>query len=283
MNVDGYYEMKGEFQAVSHEEANIFNGYPDETCENVRVIENGDVVLKIQAIMKYSCSYAVVTYIIPKAYGYIDVNIKMLANDVNTAFKLRFDTEFENSSFIGQQMFGREEMHKEEKEAVFQKWCGLFEEGKGLAVLNRGTCGGSAMDNILNITLMRTPVYLAHPIEDRPITETNRSHEHIDMGERDFDFRITADTAHLDCAAEEYNMPPFAVSFFPSGYGERKETEIRIDNRDIIMTRCVRSEDGRLLIRMYNTLNQAVQTDIIAADKRSHIEFAPFEIKTCYI
>lgn len=280
MTVDGYYKMKGEFEAVSREEANKFNGYPGQMCENVRVTENGDVVLKVQAIMKYSRSYAVVTYTIPKEYGYIDVHIKMLANDVNTAFKLRFDTPFKNSDFVGQQMFGREKMHKGEKEAVFQKWCGLFEGNQGIAVLNRGTYGGSAKDNILNVTLMRTPVYLAHPIEGRPLTEEDRSHEHIDMGERDFEFRITADNDYLDCAAEEYNMKPFAISFFPSGDGEKQDTEISIKNRNIIMTRCTKDEDGKLLIRMYNTLNRPEETDIIVKGIQSHITFNPFEIKT---
>lgn len=280
MTVDGYYNMKGEFEAVSREEANKFNGYPNQMCENVRVIENGDVVLKIQAVMKYSRSYAVVTYTIPKEYGYIDVHIKMLVNDVNTAFKLRFDTPFENSDFVGQQMFGKEKMNKGEKETVFQKWCGLFEGDKGIAVLNRGTYGGSAKDNILNVTLMRTPVYLAHPIEDRPLTEEDRSHEHIDMGERDFEFRITADVDYLDCAAEEYNMKPFAISFFPSGDGEKQDTEISIKNRNIIMTRCTKDEEGKLFIRMYNTLNRPEETDIIVKGKKSRISFNPFEIKT---
>ena len=93
------------------------------------------------------------------------------------------------------------------------------------------------------------------------------------MGERDFDFRITADTNHLDSAAEEFNLEPLALSFFPSGDGEKKYTEIKVENRDVVMTRFTEDRDGKLLIRMYNTLNQAAQTDIISADKRSHIEF----------
>lgn len=281
MTIDGYYEAKGEFTALSKEESNMFNGYTNQSCDSVRVIENGEVVLKIQALMKYNKSYAIVTYTVPKAFGYIDIHIKMLTNDVNTAFKLRFDTTLDkDADFIGQQMFGREKMHKSEKEAVYQKWCGLFKDNKGISVINRGTYGGSADGNILNITLLRTPVYLAHPIEERPLVEENRFHEHIDMGERDFEFRITADTKHIDCAAEEFNMPPFALSFFPSGDGEKKETEINIDNRDIVMSRCTVDDDGKMLIRMYNTLEHHAEAEIIVGGKTFSAEFAPFEIKT---
>ena len=112
------------------------------------------------------------------------------------------------------------------------------------------------------------------------MTEEDRSHEHIDMGERDFEFRITADVDYLDCAAEEYNMKPFAISFFPSGDGEKQDTEISIKNRNIIMTRCTKDEEGKLFIRMYNTLNRPEETDIIVKGKKSRISFNPFEIKT---
>ena len=281
MEVDGYYDILGEFKALNKQEANAFNGYPKREYESVRIIENGEVLLKIQALMKYSNSYAVVTYTIPKQFGYVDVSIKMLTNDVNTAFKLRFDTALEkDAKFIGQQMFGREEMHKAEKEAVYQKWCGLFGDKKGLSVLNRGTYGGSADGNILNITLLRTSVYLAHPIPNRPLVEENRFHEHIDMGERDFEFRITTDVNHIDAAAEEFSISPFALSFFPDGEGENKVNQLSIQNKDIVLSRCTTDDNGKLLLRMYNTLDVPAKSEITVGEKKSVVEFASFEIKT---
>lgn len=284
MTVDGFYETLGEFVALGKEESNNFNGCPKETCENVRVIENGEVALKVQALLKYSNSYAIVTYTIPKAFGYIDIHIKMLTDDVNTAFKLRFDTTLDcDADFIGQQMYGKEKMCKEEKEVVYQKWCGLYKNDKGLSVINRGTYAGSANDNIMNITLLRTAVYLAHPIPGRTLVEENRFHEHIDMGERDFDFRITANTNHLDSAAEEFSLEPLALSFFPSGDGEKKYTEIKVENRDVVMTRFTEDRDGKLLIRMYNTTEKAVDTDFTVLGEKHHADFGPFEIKTFHI
>lgn len=281
MTVDGYHEQMGEFAALTKKEANAFNGYPDLDCESVRVIENGEVALKIQALMKYSKSYAIVTYTLPKAFGYIDLHIKMLTNDVNTAFKLRFDTTLDqDAEFVGQQMFGREKMHKNEKETVYQKWCGLFKKNKSFSVINRGTYGGSADGNVLNITVLRTPVYLAHPIKEKALVEKNRYIEHIDMGERDFEFRITADTEHIDYAAEEFNMQPFALSFFPSGDGERNKTEINIDNKDIIMTRCALDGKGNLLIRIYNTSEAPADAEVTVDNNKFCAKFAPFEIKT---
>ena len=40
--------------------------------------------------------------------------------------------------------------------------------------MNKGTYGGSADGNIMNLSLIRTSVYSAHPIMDRDITEHDR-------------------------------------------------------------------------------------------------------------
>ena len=100
------------------------------------------------------------------------------------------------------------------------------------------------------------------------------------MGERDFEFRITADTEHIDYAAEEFNMQPFALSFFPSGDGERNKTEINIDNKDIIMTRCALDGKGNLLIRIYNTSEAPADAEVTVDNNKFCAKFAPFEIKT---
>ena len=126
MQVDGFYHQSGVFKLVSKEEANVFNGYPQETMENVRVVENGEVITRIQAIFKYANSFAVVTYTIPKLDTYVDINIKLYSNDANKMYKLTFPTNLDNSKFIGQMAFGTEELLKEGKEVFYQKWCGLL-------------------------------------------------------------------------------------------------------------------------------------------------------------
>lgn len=279
MTVDGFYDCIGEFVAVSKEEANRFNGYPEQEIENVRLIENGDVRAKVQVIMRYADSLAIVTYTIPKHDTYVDIRIKLLSNDVNCMYKLSFDTVYDGA-FMGQSAFGTEEnMRKEEKEVTFQKWCALTEEENGVAVLNRGTYGGSAKGNVLNLTLLRTPVYTAHPIKERPISDHDRSHDHIDVGEREFEYRLTCDMKKVDALAEMYNQSVYVLSFFPSGEGERRDTTVSLDSEEIILTAYKNVVGGRL-IRLFHARNGEKRAELSVSGKKFAISFGSYEVKT---
>ncbi len=278
MTVDSFNDKIGEFTLLSKEEANAFAGYPDAEYENVRVTENGEVRCKIQAVFKHKNSFALVTYTVPKNDVYIDVHVKMLSNDVNTLYKLNLNSVFADPDFVGQTAFGREAMLKGGKEVTYQKYCGLFESGAGLAVINNGTYGGSSNGTDISITLLRTPVYSAHPINDRPIAENDRHHDHIDIGERELEYRITADISDLDMQAEMFNQPPYALSFFPSGAGQAKQTAVEIEDRSVILSTLKPFENGRM-IRLYNSAETPVSTVLRADGKQFGIELEPFEAK----
>ncbi|MBO5070860.1 MAG: hypothetical protein J6C37_10955, partial [Roseburia sp.] len=279
MTVDGFYDCIGEFTLVSKEEANHFNGYPEQEIENVRLIENGDVRAKVQAIMRHADSFAVVTYTIPKHDTYVDMKMKVFSNDANRLYKLSFDTVY-GGAFMGQSAFGTEEnMNKEEKEVTYQKWCALTEGENGFAVLNKGTYGGSAKDNMLNITLLRTPIYAAHPIPDRPISDPDRCHDRIDMGEREFEYRLTCDMAKVDALAEMYNQPVYALTFFPSGQGEKQDTTVLLDSEEIILTAYKKVEGGRL-VRLFHAKSGEKTAELSISGKKFVISFGSYEVKT---
>ncbi len=279
MNVEGFNEKIGEFALLSDSEANKFNGYPDEALPNVRVIENGDVRLKIQAIFGCDKSYAVVTYTLPKNGKHIDIRIRMLSNDSNRLYKLAFDTVYDSPVFRGQTAFGSEELRTGGEEAVFQKWCSVSEGGKGIALLNKGTYGGSVDGGVMSITLLRTPVYSAHPIGNRPLADTDRTHDHIDIGEREFEYRLTADMTNLDMQAECYSQPCVALSFFPSGMGKRKDTAVELSSPNVILTRFAKTEKGTL-IRLFNTEDKALTASLKICGNEFEISFGAFEVKT---
>lgn len=277
MRVDSFTEKLGEFTVVSDAEANAFAGYPQASHGNVHVIENGEVRCKIQALMKHKNSFAVVTYSIPKNDVYVDIHIKLLSNDVNTLYKLSFDSVLNDPAFIGQTAFGFEEMTKGAKEVTYQKWCAFKD---GFAVINNGTYAGSADADRLNITLCRTPVYSAHPIGDnRPLTVDDRHHDHIDIGEREYEYRLVPYSAQLCKEAEIFNQPPYALSFFPSGMGEKKETAFEIGNGNIILSAYKPHGDSKLL-RLYNASDKAETADIAIGKNKFNVSFGAFEVKT---
>lgn len=132
---------------------------------------------------------------------------------------------------------------------------------------------------MLNISLLRTPVNSAHPIGDRPLAYGDRSHDRIDIGEREFDFRLTADTEFIDMQAEIFNQPEIALSFFPSGAGEKKETRVEITNPDVILSRFCEAENG-IRIRLFNSSDKPAETDFEIDGNSFSVSFGAFEVKT---
>lgn len=269
MTVDGFTNRIGEFKLLSKEDANAFNGYPKEDIENVRVVENGDVITRIQAFFGHGNSYAVVTYTLPKFGDYVDVHIKMLSNDANKMYKLAFPVAVEDAGFVGQTMFGREELRTDEKESYFHNWCAMLGKEQGFAVLNNGTYGGSVKGDVMSVNLLRTPVYSAHPIEGRPIADHDICHDHIDMGQREFTYRLTTKVDELDKQAQMFNQPVYALSFFPSGLGTKKDTTVTLSNPQLLLTRFAVQEDGSRLIRIYNASDKE-QTGTFTMDGIDH-------------
>ncbi|MBR1970553.1 MAG: alpha-mannosidase [Clostridia bacterium] len=278
MNVNSFKELEGEFTLMSDEEANEFAGYPNEKCPNVRIVEDGDVRIKVQAFFKYKRSVAVVEYTIPKKGAYIDVEILMYSNEPNKMVKYELDTKLKGTPY-GETAFGYQQLDSEENEAVYHKWCGLKEGEDNLYVVNRGIYGGSFTQSSIKLSLLRTPIYAAHPIEKRQIAPHNRFTKHIDMGERSFNFRITSEK-DIAREAQIYNEQPQVLSFFPSGEGERKNSVISIDNPEIILS-SVKKKDGKYVLTLYNATDKenGAQVLLIKENRKINVSLGKYELK----
>lgn len=241
----------------------------------VRVIENGDVRTKIQTKLIHSKSEAILTYIFSKHSKALDIDVKMLTGDENIMHKLCIETTLsKDAKAYVQTMFGTDETHKEGKESVFQKWCGLKDNTHSINILNSGTYGGSFEDNEIRISLLRTPIYSAHPVERVKLVGEEKSYERIDMGERDFSFRICVNEKYTDCEAEVFNQKPYVLAFFPSGAGEKTDNGIELDNKHIILSGLKDTDTGRI-IRLFNSTNEEQVCNLYGS-----INFGPFEVKT---
>ncbi len=150
MRVDSFRDYEGSFQLMSDAEVNQFIGYPEEKTPNVRVVEHGDVRLKIQAFFSYNRSTAVVQYTIPKTGTYLDVDITLYSNEPNRMLKYKIDTNLAGTPY-GETAFGAEPLYDDEREAVYHKWCGIKESQNALYVINRGIYGGSFTGNTIKL------------------------------------------------------------------------------------------------------------------------------------
>ena len=278
MTVNSFKDYEGTFTLMSDDEANEFIGYSDEKLPSVRVVEDGDVRIKVQAFFKYKRSVAVVEYTIPKKGTYIDVEILMYSNETNKMVKYVLDTKLEGIPY-GETAFGYEKLCDDESESVYHKWCGLKEGKKNLYVINNGIYGGSFTNSTIKLSLLRTPIYAAHPIEERQIAPHDRFIKHIDMGERSFSFRITTES-DVARQAQIYNEQPQLLSFFPSGDGERNNSAIIVDNPNIILS-SVKKCNGKYQLNLYNATDTQKDTEILLTkdNRKMRIHFGKHELK----
>ncbi|MBO5105540.1 MAG: alpha-mannosidase [Clostridia bacterium] len=278
MMVNSFTDFLGEFTLMSDEAVNEFVGYPNEQHKNVRVIEDGDVRTTVQALFEYNRSVAVVEYTLPKNGAHIDVNITVFSNEVNRMLKYNLSTVFGGEP-VGETAFATSSYNNDGKENVFQKWCGFNNENGGVYVINRGTYGGSFTEKDIKISLLRTAVYSGHPIGDRDIVPHNRYCNHIDMGERSFSFRIVAE-GNIQAQAQLFNEAPRAISFFPSGDGEKMGSIVTLDNAEVIMSSFKKTADGYEVV-LHNFADHDNNTELYIKplNKKINLEFTKYELK----
>lgn len=278
MTVEAFGDLYKEFTLMSDKDANEFTGYADESLSNVRIVEDGVVRTKVQAIFECGRNVAVVTYTLPKASDYIDVNITIYSNTVNKMIKYCLDTTLDGTPY-GETAFGEQPLYSNGNESVYHKWCGIRQGNDHLYVVNNSFYGGSFTNSSMRLSLLRTPVYSAHPIHDRQIAPHDRMHKHIDMGERHFSFRITtADNVQRE--AMVFNEAPRLISFFPSGEGEKPQKAVEIDNPYIFLSSIKKAENGyQLVLHNFSPNNQVAEISLCNKQEKIKLQFTKYELK----
>ena len=216
----------------------------------------------------------------------MDIHVRLLWMQPNRMVKMTLPSAMENTECFGQVMFGRELMKANGQENVAQKWLALVGKQHALTVVNTGNYAHNFCDGELRITLLRSPAYCAHPIDDKQILPDDRYLPRIDIGERQFHFVIrTGERVQrlldVDREAQIENEKPVALSFFPSGKGGKKECLMELDNKTILLTAFKKNEDGYVL-RLYNPSDMLQSTKLIIQDYQidAELNLNPFEVKT---
>ena len=151
--------------------------------------------------------------------------------------------------------------------------------GGGYGAYRGGTYGGSFNEKDIKISLLRTPIYSGHPIRDRDIAPHNRYLNHIDMGERNFSFRIVAE-GNIQSQAQVFNEQPQAISFFPSGDGEKIGNVVTLDNKDVILSSFKKGSDGyEIVLHNFADHDNTAELYIKPLDKRLKLTFSKYELK----
>ena len=282
---DGCYieNYEGKFVLMDEIEAAEFSGAPVDILAPVRVIEDGDARICVEALMKYKHSFARVLYMLPKSGTDFYADYILYFNEKDKHVRLHMPTAFNN--FTAQTAYGEYSLRTDGKEQAAQRWFMGDDGESALAVINRGTYGVSVKENIMRQSLLRTSAYAALSV-GRQLVPSDRFMPRIDQGERHFSFMFCGGdkksvTEKIDCVSLAYNEMPMVLSFFPNGGGKNINSGITVKNVRMDVLKQAENDDG-YIIRLFNVKNLPATGHItykilnIDAD----VNLGAFEIKT---
>jgi alpha-mannosidase len=190
--------------------------------------------------------------------------------------------------------YGVEEFKPSGAERVAQKWLAIQSTDRehALTVINDRTYGFDYAGGELRLSLLRSPAYSGHPVDDHtPIVRQDRFETRIDQGEHTFSFWLNCGSAQsrfeqISKEAIFKNEAYIALCAFPSGEGDRPAPGIRLSNPAIQLGAWKLSEDGkRIILRLFETTGH-LQSTIVAIPAlaiQHAIDLRAFELKTLAI
>ncbi|MGN1099063.1 MAG: glycoside hydrolase family 38 C-terminal domain-containing protein [Christensenellales bacterium] len=275
----------GSFRLMTEEEA---RDYCKGDTKPVQMTEDGDVYTVIEALYVYNKAIIKAKYRFVKSTGELEIMPTVINLEANTLIKLVFPTTIDGK-YVGQVMFGEEELNTDDGERVAQKWTQMTDGAYSFSVINKATYGSCAKDGDIKMTLLRTPVYCCHYIEGVPYTTPERTYKHMEQGEREFYFNIKAgkheDIARsLDRRAKAIAEAPFLINIYPQN-DERKgdiDNVIVLGDETADVSAIKKSRDGGYILRLFNPSASEIETNveipIFGINKK--VGLKKFEVKT---
>jgi alpha-mannosidase len=289
MKVNSFRDLAGRFRLMSPGETAGFAGTQG-AVEPVRIIEQGPVRTVVEGLFRYNSSSAAVRYMIPKEGAEVEIEIRLFWNEKDKMVKLAFPGRLTDAECLGQVAYGVQKFDRDGEELIAQQWVGLFshQTGRAFTVANQTTYGFDYSDGELRLSLLRSPAYAGHPVDDStPIVRQDRFTPRMDQGEHLFHFRIHAGQADerlkaIDLESRLLNGGSMSLCCYPKKKGKKPESAITLSHPAIRLSALKMAEkSGRFIIRLFETTGKPVEeVRFTIYDLPFRLEFGPFEIKT---
>jgi alpha-mannosidase len=293
MKVNSFRELAGAFRLMSPSETVRFAG-TNGPIQPIRIIENGPIRVVVEGLFRHNGSSAAVRYIIPKIGSEIEIEVRVMWNERDRMLKMAFPVSLSNSECMGQVAYGTQEFSRPGEELVAHKWVGLFSrtEDKAFTISNQTTYGFDYSDGTIRVSLLRSPAYAGHPIDDStPIVRQDRFTPRMDIGEHVFRFRFNAGVLRdrlesVDQESRLLNCPSIGLCCFPKKSKKKVSSMINLTNPTIRLAAIKFAEsDDRLIVRLFEPTGNPARTEVSfpILGLNTDLVFKPFEIKTLAI
>jgi len=286
--------LAGHFSLLTKKQAAQVSSFAHADLPPVRVIEDGPVRSVIEVMFAYQNSLICQHYKLPKHGTQIEIQTHVHWSQSVKMLKLAVPIiPHDDYHYIGQTAYGIADLPSAGREAVAQKWVAVVSKRKNLAItcINTGVYGSDFDGRELRLSLLRSPAYSGHPIEDRPIVPKDRHTPCIDQGDRTFTFYFNSGPAAARLAAVDRealvaNEAPYALSFFPEELGKLPKSFVNLSDNVIQITAMKMAESGNdLIIRLFEPTGRKRHTTLSLPSIRlkKKLTLNKFEVRTLRI
>ncbi len=285
-----FRDVAGYFELLSPEKSARVSGVRSQKLDPVRVIEDGPARSIVESIFGFNDSFLVLRYHLPKHGTEVEIEARVHWNEKDRMLKLSVPVHSDCTACYGQVAYGKQELARNGDENVSQKWTALVSEQNdgAVTIIDDGIYGSDFKDNECRLSLLRSPAYSAILGKDPTVMPQDRYSPRIDQGERLFHFWLNAGPKQermrkIDREALAHNEKPMAVSFFPSGMGEKAAPFVTLGDDAIQVTAVKRAEDGNgIIVRLFEPTGQRRETTLRlpGLDMEKTVALDAFEIKS---
>lgn len=251
-------------------------------CAPPRVIEDGPVRRVIESCFAFGRSRLILTYRLPKIGTSLEVSCRVEFFEESRGLNCYSPCRKKPGSFWEKLHLVSTTLFMDGTECVSQRFCGHLRQSGGTAILSDSTYGSSWENGTIGVTLLQTACYSSLKLEERPLIRQDRILPHIDMGERSFTFRIQPWDDTLFTAADSFLQPAYALSFFPSGQGQKPPYLYTLSDPEVQVSAFFLREDGKAVMRLFETSGKAreVEVEIPLLQYRKTVSLSPWEFCT---
>lgn len=278
MSVQSYHIPAGAFALNRHQ-----SGAPV-----LSVIEDGPVRTVIEGVFSYGQSTLVLRYFLPKAGTQVRVQVTLRFAETLKVVKLGIYTPFKEGTYLGEAVYGVEELRQNLQETVAQCFTAMTDGRHLLSLVNNAQYGSSAHEGAFYPTLIASCAYAAHPMQGREHVPTDRYVENSEHVNVTYDFYLEGGPhrerlARLGYDALIQHQRPYILNGFTTPRAVLSEPFMSIDNKSILCTAAKPPETGAgLVLRLFNSTGspQEATVSLSMQNVSQKLAFGPFMVKT---
>jgi alpha-mannosidase len=294
--VISFRTLAGTFRLMNAQEAAQYSGHHTSSLPPVRIVEEGEARIVVEALFIYNSSVIRQRYEIPKQGTEIGVSLRVHWNEPDRMLKWSLPAAF-TGNYIGQDICGRNALTEDGNEAVAHKWTAVVSRSEDLALIcyNDSVYGSDYCDGEMRMSLLRSPAYSSLTLGKRPQVLQDRSISRIDQGVREYRFWISGGSAaqlleNADTEALIRHEKPMALSFFPTGVVKQRTVRRTASQPSIVISdssvqlMAMKKADSAdtIIIRLFESTGRGrtCTIEVPLLNTRINAEFGNYEIKT---